>query len=59
MKSDFELVRSWALVCKRCGYHWVPKATEGIYEKKPPAYPGERPSMCPKCKSKYWDTPKA
>ena len=32
-------------VCLRCGHTW--------YRRKP-----ERPVMCPKCKSPYWDKPR-
>lgn len=30
--------------CKRCGYKWEPKT--------------EKPTMCPRCKTKKWDTKK-
>jgi predicted Zn-ribbon and HTH transcriptional regulator len=30
----------------RCGHEWVPRT------------PGERPLVCPKCKSPRWDRPK-
>jgi len=30
--------------CKRCGHDWPSK--------------NEHPNMCPKCKSRFWDTPK-
>lgn len=30
----------------RCGHEWVPRV------------PGERPHVCPKCKSPRWDLPK-
>lgn len=29
----------------RCGHEWIPR--------------GEKPRVCPKCKSPYWDRPKA
>ena len=32
------------LVCKRCGYRWAPRV-----------YIESKPSVCPKCKSVYWD----
>jgi predicted Zn-ribbon and HTH transcriptional regulator len=31
--------------CERCGHQWVPRVTE-------------TPSVCPKCKSPYWDRPR-
>lgn len=32
--------------CERCDHEWVPR--------------GEKePRVCPKCKSPYWDTPRA
>ena len=33
------------LACKRCGYEWYPRTPQ-------------KPKVCPKCKSAYWDTPK-
>ena len=30
----------------RCGHEWLPRE------------PGEKPRVCPKCKSPYWDRPK-
>ena len=32
-------------VCERCGHQWVPREEE-------------RPTVCPKCKSPYWDKPR-
>ena len=32
--------------CERCEHKWVPRDH------------GERPRVCPKCKSPYWDKPK-
>lgn len=32
-------------ICVRCAHQWLPK--------KP-----ERPLICPKCKSAYWDRPR-
>jgi predicted Zn-ribbon and HTH transcriptional regulator len=31
--------------CERCGHKWVPRDEE-------------RPRVCPKCKSAYWDVPR-
>ncbi|MGI0082141.1 MAG: hypothetical protein ACREAF_00700 [Nitrosopumilaceae archaeon] len=31
--------------CERCGHEWVPREEE-------------KPLVCPKCKSPYWDRPK-
>lgn len=31
--------------CLRCGHEWIPRSDE-------------RPRICPKCKSAYWDKPK-
>jgi predicted Zn-ribbon and HTH transcriptional regulator len=33
--------------CERCDHEWAPR-------KK-----AEKPRVCPKCKSPYWDTPRA
>jgi len=32
--------------CERCQHQWVPREE------------GERPRVCPKCKSPYWDRPR-
>lgn len=32
--------------CERCGHEWIPRNKE------------EKPIICPKCKSPYWDKPK-
>jgi predicted Zn-ribbon and HTH transcriptional regulator len=34
-----------AYKCLRCGHTWVPRKKE-------------KPRVCPKCKSPYWDKPK-
>jgi DNA-directed RNA polymerase subunit RPC12/RpoP len=34
-------------LCERCGHKWLPKD-----ETK------DKPKVCPKCKSPYWDTPR-
>ena len=35
-------------MCERCGHRWLPK-----YESLK-----DKPKVCPKCKSPYWDTPR-
>ena len=35
------------LECKRCGYSWYPKN------------PSRLPTVCAKCRSPYWDKPRA
>lgn len=32
-------------LCERCGHVWVPRDSE-------------KPRVCPKCKSPYWDRPR-
>jgi len=33
--------------CERCGHEWIPRSsTEGM------------PTICPKCKSPYWNKPR-
>ena len=32
--------------CERCGHEWIPRNK------------GELPSVCPKCKSPYWNRPR-
>ena len=34
--------------CERCGHKWLPK--EDTMK--------DKPKVCPKCKSPYWDTPR-
>lgn len=41
-ENEFELP---TLECKRCGHEWIPR--------KP-----QKPKVCPKCKSAYWDKEK-
>jgi predicted Zn-ribbon and HTH transcriptional regulator len=33
--------------CERCEHTWIPRNEE------------ERPTVCPKCKSPYWDKPRS
>ncbi len=35
-------------LCERCGHKWLPK-DESMKDK---------PKVCPRCKSPYWDTPR-
>lgn len=45
--SDTEIGMVMLLAARcRCGHEWLPR------EK------GDRPRVCPKCKSPYWDRPK-
>lgn len=39
-------VKLYGFKCERCNHIWVPRNTE------------EKPLVCPKCKSPYWDKPK-
>jgi predicted Zn-ribbon and HTH transcriptional regulator len=32
--------------CERCGHEWVPRDK------------GQEPTVCPKCKSPYWNKPR-
>jgi predicted Zn-ribbon and HTH transcriptional regulator len=32
--------------CERCGHEWVPRQ------------PGQKPTVCPKCKSPFWNKPR-
>ena len=42
-----EGIRVDAYRCDRCDHQWVPRS------------PQRRPKVCPKCKSPYWDRPRA
>jgi rRNA maturation endonuclease Nob1 len=39
-------ITKWGWRCERCDHEWVPHQE------------GEKPKVCPKCKSPYWDTPR-
>ena len=40
----------WAFQCERCGYDWIPR--------KPWNEGGDLPTVCPSCKSPYWNKPR-
>lgn len=40
----------WVFVCERCSHEWMPK--------KPWIEGEELPTVCPKCKSPYWNRPR-
>ena len=45
----------WAFRCLRCEHEWLPrKPLEG----DDPPSGDQRPRVCPKCKSPYWDRPR-
>jgi len=37
-----------AYVCERCGHEWIPRKENAPL-----------PTVCPKCKSPYWNKPRA
>jgi predicted Zn-ribbon and HTH transcriptional regulator len=39
-------IRLWGYQCERCEHQWVPVKQD------------EKPKVCPKCKSPYWDRPR-
>src|SRR6266567_6465943 len=39
-------VQIWGFKCERCGHEWAPRGSE------------QAPTVCPKCKSPYWDRPR-
>jgi hypothetical protein len=39
-------VQIWGFRCERCGHEWAPREPE------------QAPTVCPKCKSPYWDRPR-
>ncbi len=45
MGSGMAKVRLWGYRCERCGHEWLPRKEE-------------EPTVCPKCKSPYWNTPR-
>lgn len=44
--SGMKLVELWVWFCERCDHLWLPRNQE------------QKPKVCPKCKSPYWDTPR-
>lgn len=36
--------------CERCGHEWIPR--------KQPESEADYPTVCPKCKSPYWNKPR-
>jgi predicted Zn-ribbon and HTH transcriptional regulator len=46
--------------CERCGHEWVPRRSRNL----PPSKATKKgvappPRQCPRCKSAWWDTPRA
>jgi hypothetical protein len=41
--------------CERCGHTWLPR-NKGINKKENDVK--EQPTICPSCKSPYWNKPK-
>lgn len=37
-------IKVWGYSCERCSHIWVPRSER-------------EPTVCPKCKSPYWDRP--
>lgn len=44
--------------CERCGHEWIARSPRNGPAGKPGAKQ-PKPRICPKCKSAWWDTPKA
>jgi len=42
-------------LCERCGHNWLPRVS---LDKLRNGNIDEKPIICPKCKSPYWDRPK-
>ena len=48
------IIKVSAFKCERCGHIWLPRnATDKLNNLE-----AEKPKVCPKCKSAYWNTPK-
>ena len=43
-----------AFRCLRCGHEWIPRANMNELT----GTVKDKPRLCPKCKSAYWDRPK-
>ncbi len=48
-------VKVWAYRCERCGHEWIPRRGD---RKLPVEEPEKLPTVCPKCKSPYWNKPR-
>jgi predicted Zn-ribbon and HTH transcriptional regulator len=44
-RAGMAKVQVWAWKCERCEHEWVPRGAQP-------------PTVCPKCKSPYWDRPR-
>lgn len=44
--QEMGTVQKTYFVCERCGHEW------------PPRDPTKKPTVCPKCRSPYWDRPR-
>ncbi len=45
-----ELRKVTVYVCERCGHEWIPRDALGDEQ--------VMPTICPKCKSPYWNKPR-
>jgi len=48
----------WGYRCLRCDGEWVPKGLELEEDGSKPEEPFPKPSICPRCYSRLWDTPR-
>ena len=51
-------IELWGFRCERCGHQWIPRGIEALVSEQPKAPKVEKPKVCPKCKSPYWDRPR-
>ena len=64
-------VTLWGYYCERCGHRWVPRGLDQVYRRAAseprldaddpgdsPGEPNEEPTVCPACKSPYWNKPR-
>lgn len=43
--------------CERCGHVWVPRGPRAE-NRQAKGSEAQKPRLCPKCKSAYWETPR-
>lgn len=56
-KKEYEIsINIHAFKCLKCGHEWIPRVD--IEQLKNGIKEENKPRICPKCKSAYWDRPK-
>lgn len=56
--SHLKKTQFWAFHCERCKHAWIPMGIVALVSSHPDIPEVEKPRVCPKCKSPYWDKPR-